>query len=149
MNYHDVTHERERVIHPTIRIVATAQREGCPDSVAPAVAAAVLRTAASEIAHRGAALDMLCRWAGEIEGDQPEANTSATDLSPRARRELDALAQVRGPRRAEAILISHRRLDIKGCLCGWADLGKSHAGHQVAMLREAGLLAQDETESTP
>lgn len=71
------------------------------------------------------------------------------DLSPRVRRELDALAQVRGHRRAEAILIAHQRRDIGSCLCGWAELGKSHAGHQVAKLREAGLLVQDESGSTP
>lgn len=65
------------MIHPTIRIVATAQREGCPDRVAPAVAAAVLRTAASEIAQRGASLEMLCQWATEIEDDEPRASTSA------------------------------------------------------------------------
>lgn len=64
----------------------------------------------------------------------------ATDLSPNARRELDALAQVRGPGQAEAILIAHQRRDFGSCLCGWSELGKSHAGHQVAMLREAGLL---------
>jgi hypothetical protein len=68
-----------------------------------------------------------------------------TDLSPRAHRELDSLAQVRGPQRAEAILIAHQRRDVGSCLCGWAELGKSHAGHQVAKLREAGLLTQDET----
>lgn len=66
-----------------------------------------------------------------------------TGLSPHARRELDALAQVRGPRRAEAILIAHQRRDAGSCLCGWAELGKSHAGHQAAALREAGLLAED------
>jgi hypothetical protein len=64
-----------------------------------------------------------------------------TELSPRARRELDALAQVRGPRQAEAVLISHQRRDVGSCLCGWAELGKSHAGHQIVMLSEAGLLA--------
>jgi DNA-binding transcriptional ArsR family regulator len=69
------------------------------------------------------------------------------DLSPNARRELAALAQVRGPLRAEAILISHQRRDVGSCLCGWAELGKSHAGHQVAKLRDAGLLA--EADSTP
>ncbi len=63
-----------------------------------------------------------------------------SDLSPNARRELAALAQIRGAGQAEAILISHQRRDIGGCLCGWAELGKSHAGHQVAMLSEAGLL---------
>lgn len=70
------------------------------------------------------------------------------DLSPRARRELDALAQVRGPRQAEAVLIAHQRRDVGSCLCGWAELGRSHAGHQVAALREAGVLVQDETGSS-
>jgi hypothetical protein len=64
-----------------------------------------------------------------------------TDLPPYARRELDALAQVRGARQPEAILIAHQRRDVGSCLCGWAELGKSHAAHQVAMLCEAGLLA--------
>lgn len=41
---------------------------------------------------------------------------------------------------AEAILIAHQRRDYRSCLCGWSELGKSHPGHQVAMLREAGLL---------
>lgn len=41
---------------------------------------------------------------------------------------------------AEAILIAHQR-HRGGCLCGWSELGKSHPGHQVAMLREAGLLS--------
>lgn len=72
-----------------------------------------------------------------------------TDLSPRARRELTALAQVRGPMRAEAILISHQRRDAGSCLCGWAELGKSHAGHQVEQLRAAGLLAPDDSGSAP
>lgn len=27
------------------------------------------------------------------------------------------------------ILTDHQRMDIKGCLCGWADIGKSHAVH--------------------
>jgi hypothetical protein len=49
---------------------------------------------------------------------------------------------------AEAILVAHQRRDYRGCLCGWSELGKSHPGHQVAMLREAGLLAQDEADST-
>jgi hypothetical protein len=41
---------------------------------------------------------------------------------------------------ATAILIDHQRRDIRGCLCGWSELGRLHAGHQVAKLREAGLL---------
>lgn len=42
-------------------------------------------------------------------------------------------------RGAEAILVEHQRMDAGSCLCGWSELGKSHPGHQVAMLREAGL----------
>jgi len=64
-------------------------------------------------------------------------------LSDRARRELEALARVEGPQRAEAILISHQRRDVGSCLCGWSELGKSHAGHQVAKLQEAGLLQRE------
>jgi hypothetical protein len=67
------------------------------------------------------------------------------DLSPNARRELDFLAQVRGPRRAEAILIAHQRRDVGSCLCGWAELGKSHGGHQAEKLREAGLIEEYDT----
>lgn len=38
---------------------------------------------------------------------------------------------------AEAILVAHQR-HRGGCLCGWAELGKSFAAHQVAMLRMDG-----------
>lgn len=62
------------------------------------------------------------------------------DLTPHARRELEALARVEGPGRPEAILTIHQRHTDLGCLCGWFELGKTHAGHQAAMLREAGLL---------
>lgn len=44
------------------------------------------------------------------------------------------------PGTAQAILTAHQRQDYKGCICGWSELGKSHPGHRVAMLREAGLL---------
>lgn len=27
------------------------------------------------------------------------------------------------------VLIYHQRKDITSCQCGWAELGKSHAGH--------------------
>lgn len=67
---------------------------------------------------------------------------ASTDLSPRARAELAYLARVEGPRKAEAVLIAHQRLDVGSCLCGWAELGKSHAGHQVAMLSAAGVLRE-------
>ena len=68
------------------------------------------------------------------------------DLSPRARAELDALSRVEGPRKAEAILIAHQRRDIGSCLCGWSELGKSHAAHQARMLAEAGVLRETRTE---
>ena len=54
------------MIHPTIRIVAAARRDGCPDKVAPAVAAAVLRVAASEIEEPKAA-EELRHWAEDLE----------------------------------------------------------------------------------
>jgi hypothetical protein len=41
---------------------------------------------------------------------------------------------------AALILIDHQRHSIRACLCGWSELGRSHAVHQAAMLREAGLL---------
>lgn len=41
---------------------------------------------------------------------------------------------------AEMVLVTHQRRDISGCLCGWSELGKSHARHQVTKLREASLL---------
>ena len=47
-------------------------------------------------------------------------------------------------RDAEEILIYHQRRDITGCLCGWSELGKSHPGHQVQLLKEAGLLREAE-----
>jgi hypothetical protein len=65
---------------------------------------------------------------------------------PHARTELDFLARVEGPQRAEAILTIHQR-HRGGCLCGWHEMGKSHPGHQVAKLREAELLVQGEADS--
>lgn len=44
---------------------------------------------------------------------------------------------------AEYVLVVHQRATIEACLCGWSELGKSFAGHQAAMLREAGLLPED------
>ena len=41
---------------------------------------------------------------------------------------------------AVAILLAHLKRTIEACTCGWAELGKSHPRHQVAVLREAGLL---------
>ncbi len=45
---------------------------------------------------------------------------------------------------AEAVLVAHQRYSIEGCLCGWAVLGASHPGHQVEMLRAAGLIVDME-----
>lgn len=51
---------------------------------------------------------------------------------------------------AEAVLVAHQRYDAGSCLCGWSELGKSHPRHQVAMLRDAGLLNdQPSTEEVP
>jgi hypothetical protein len=60
------------VIHPTIRLVAAAVREACPEDVAPAVVVAVLRVAGSEMAQRGASSELLYRWADEIETERDE-----------------------------------------------------------------------------
>lgn len=31
-------------------------------------------------------------------------------------------------------LTAHQRMDSAGCLCGWAELGHPHPGHQTSML---------------
>lgn len=36
------------------------------------------------------------------------------------------------------VLVAHQRQDAGSCLCGWADLGRSHAEHQVAELAKHG-----------
>ncbi len=38
------------------------------------------------------------------------------------------------------LLVQHARYDIRGCRCGWAELGKSHAVHVAKVLDAAGLL---------
>lgn len=46
---------------------------------------------------------------------------------------------------AEVVLAYHPRKvdgDELTCLCGWAEIGKSHALHQVQQLAEAGLLVE-------
>ncbi len=50
----------------------------------------------------------------------------------------DAVAEL-----AQAVLVAHQRFDIARCLCGWSELGLSHAEHQVRMLAQAGVLAGD------
>ncbi len=42
-----------------------------------------------------------------------------------------------------ALLIEHARYDIRGCHCGWAELGKSHAVHVAKELDAAGLIAKE------
>jgi hypothetical protein len=36
------------------------------------------------------------------------------------------------------VLVYHQRNGIKGCTCGWAEVGKSFPKHQVAALFDAG-----------
>jgi hypothetical protein len=55
------------MIHPTIRLAAAAVREGCPESIAAGVAAAVLRVAGSEMAQHGLSTDLPYQWAAELE----------------------------------------------------------------------------------
>jgi hypothetical protein len=43
---------------------------------------------------------------------------------------------VSAPTTAVDVLIAHQRRDAGSCLCGWAELGRSHASHQVDALRE-------------
>lgn len=42
---------------------------------------------------------------------------------------------------AEAVLVAHQR-HKGGCLCGWDELGKSHAAHVAQVLDDAGALKQ-------
>jgi hypothetical protein len=68
-------------------------------------------------------------------------------IGPSARREIEQLtriamnASLAVDERTGALLTAHQRRDVGGCLCGWAELGKSHSGHQAEMLARAGLLA--------
>jgi hypothetical protein len=48
---------------------------------------------------------------------------------------------------AQMILINHQR--HRGCLCGWSELGACLAAHQVAKLREAGLINEDPHQAHP
>ncbi len=47
------------------------------------------------------------------------------------------------------VLLQHTRYDIKGCHCGWAELGKSHALHVAKVLDAAGLLTAGRAGSKP
>jgi hypothetical protein len=41
---------------------------------------------------------------------------------------------IAGPASPARILTYHQRKDAGSCLCGWSELGASHAQHQVDML---------------
>lgn len=43
-------------------------------------------------------------------------------------------------RLAASILIAHQRRDAGSCLCGWSELGHSHAEHVAEILDLAGAL---------
>lgn len=43
-------------------------------------------------------------------------------------------------------IIYHGRTNIRGCHCGWAELGKSHAEHVANMYELAVTLSQLHTE---
>ena len=43
-------------------------------------------------------------------------------------------------RLAVAVLVAHQRYDMGSCLCGWSELGKSHAEHVAQVLEDAGAL---------
>lgn len=43
-------------------------------------------------------------------------------------------------RLAAAVLTAHQRYTSDGCLCGWAELGRSHADHVAEVLDAAGAL---------
>lgn len=55
------------MIHPVTRLVAAAVLEGCPESAAAGVVAAVLRVAGSEMAQRNVPPDLPYRWANELD----------------------------------------------------------------------------------
>jgi len=48
------------------------------------------------------------------------------------------------------VLVYHQRRDIKGCACGWSELGRSHAAHQARIALEAAAphLLSHEREET-
>ncbi|GAA0528600.1 hypothetical protein GCM10010172_06490 [Paractinoplanes ferrugineus] len=77
-----------------------------------------------------------------------------TQLTDHADQEIAQLIRIaedvqRDPaERAIALLTAHQRWDVGGCLCGWAKLGKSHAGHLVDVLAQAGLLAEADHDAT-
>lgn len=47
---------------------------------------------------------------------------------PEVTYDRDALVQV---------ITYHRKIDIKGCMCGWAELGKDHSQHVADVYEES------------
>ena len=47
-----------------------------------------------------------------------------------------------------AVLVAHQRVNLTACLCGWADLGRSHADHVARVLDHAGALRRVNKEQT-
>ena len=43
-------------------------------------------------------------------------------------------------RLAAAVLVAHQRRNAGSCLCGWSELGRSHAEHVAGVLAAAGAL---------
>lgn len=70
------------------------------------------------------------------------------DVSRNAQQEITHLTSFaadtkRDPtERVAALLIAHQRWDVGGCLCGWNQLGMSHALHQAEVIAEAGLTGE-------
>jgi hypothetical protein len=83
---------------------------------------------------------------------EESVRTAAADhqLTPHAQQEIAALTRIAADpqqspaHRAVALLTAHQRFDAGSCLCGWAKLGNSHAGHQADMLASTGLLVERE-----
>lgn len=46
--------------------------------------------------------------------------------------------------RSVALLTAHQRIAVRSCLCGWDELEKSFAAHQVDAFRAMGLLRSEE-----
>ena len=68
------------------------------------------------------ALDDDRPWAERRQSDRRRADTTYQDLT-------------------EAVLVAHQRLEGgRGCLCGWGELGASHAAHVARVLHQVGAL---------
>ncbi len=49
----------------------------------------------------------------------------------------------------ETVLIAHQRMDIRSCLCGWGDIGKSHATHVGKLVIEALRVPEQDPDQSP